>query len=145
MDAKATAASSRSEEDVLSLSQLPRIVSVILILVVYFLVGKASLTFASIHPSASPVWFPTGIALAAFLLLGYRIWPGVFLAAFLVNLTTAGSAVTYFGIAVGNTLEGITGAYLVNRFARGCKAFHFQFCPPGRGRQHCGECDLGRH
>jgi diguanylate cyclase (GGDEF)-like protein/PAS domain S-box-containing protein len=124
MDAKARAASFQSEEVGWPLSHIPRIVSVILILVVYILVGKASLKFASLHPSASPVWLPTGIALAALLLLGYRVWPAILLGAFLVNLTTAGSIATSCGIAVGNTLEGITGAYLVNRFARGCKAFY---------------------
>jgi diguanylate cyclase (GGDEF)-like protein/PAS domain S-box-containing protein len=124
MDARARAGSSQSEEGGLPPSQFPRIIAVILILVVYFLVGKASLTFASIHPSATPVWLPTGIALAAFLLWGYRIWPGILLGAFLLNLTTAGSAATSCGIAVGNTLEAITGAYLVTRFARGCKAFY---------------------
>jgi diguanylate cyclase (GGDEF)-like protein/PAS domain S-box-containing protein len=124
MDAKARSASPGSEEAGLSLPHFPRVISVILTLVAYFLVGKASLKFASIHPSVSPVWLPTGIALAALLLLGYRIWPGILLGAFLVNLTTAGSIATSCGIAVGNALEGITGAYLVNRFARGCKAFY---------------------
>ena len=38
-----------------------------------------------------------GIALAALILLGYRVWPGIFLGAFLVNMTTAGSAVTALG------------------------------------------------
>ena len=60
---------------------------------------------------------------AAFLLLGYRVWPGIFLGAFLANLTTAGSVATTLGIATGNTLEGLAGAYLVNRFAHGVHAF----------------------
>jgi MASE1 len=71
------------------------------------------------HPSATPVWPPTGIALAAILILGYRVWPGIFLGAFLVNITTAGSIATSIGIATGNTLEGLVGAYLVRRFAHG--------------------------
>jgi len=69
------------------------------------------------------VWPPSGIALAALLVLGYRVWPGIALGAFLVNVTTAGSVATSIGIALGNTLEGIVGAYLVNRFANGCHAF----------------------
>jgi signal transduction histidine kinase len=87
--------------------------------VVYFLAGKLGLTLAVFHPSATPVWPPTGLTLAALLLIGYWIWPAVFLAAFLVNVTTAGSIVTSLGIATGNTLEGLLGAYLVNRFANG--------------------------
>jgi diguanylate cyclase (GGDEF)-like protein/PAS domain S-box-containing protein len=103
--------------------QLPRVVSVLLILLIYFFLGKASLRFAFVHPSATAVWLPTGASLAAFLLWRYRIWPGILLGAFLVNLTTAGSVTTSIGIALGNTLEGLVGAYFVNRFARGCKAF----------------------
>lgn len=86
---------------------------------VYFGTGKIGLMLAFVHPSATAVWAPTGIALAAFLTLGYRVWPGIFLGAFLVNVTTEGSVATSMGIAVGNTLEGLVGAYLVNRFANG--------------------------
>lgn len=75
------------------------------------------------HASATAVWPPTGIAIAALLLLGPRVWPGVFVGALLVNLTTAGSALTSLGIATGNTLEAAVAAYLVNRFARGTSAF----------------------
>ncbi len=89
---------------------------------VYFVAGKLGLRLALVNPSATTVWPPTGIALAAFVLLGYDMWPAVLLSAFLVNLTTAGSVVTSLGIAAGNTLEGLVGAYLVNRFARGRRA-----------------------
>ena len=107
-----------------SLSQpLPRIALALLVSVAYFLLGKFSLRLALVHPSATAVWIPTGASLAAFLLLGYGIWPGVFFGAFLVNLTTAGSFATSMAIAIGNTLEAIVGTYLVNRFARGRKAF----------------------
>lgn len=95
----------------------------LLLLGVYFVAGKLGLMLAFVHASASPVWPPTGIALASFLLLGYRVWPAILLGAFLVNLTTAGSVATSVGIAVGNTLEGLVGAALVNRFANGRRVF----------------------
>lgn len=88
----------------------------------YFAAGRLGLQLAFFHPSATPVWPPTGLALAAFLLAGYSVWPAIFLAAFLVNLTTFGTVATSLGIATGNTLEGVVGAYLVNRFARGSQA-----------------------
>src|SRR6266849_5275300 len=87
--------------------------------VVYVVAGKLGLMLAFVHASATAVWPPTGIALAAFLVFGYRVWPGVLVGAFLANITTAGSAATSVGIAAGNTLEGLVGAYLVNRFAGG--------------------------
>ena len=89
---------------------------------IYFVAGKLGLRLASVNTSATAVWAPTGIALAAFLMLGYRVWPAVLVSAFLVNLTTAGSLVTSISIGAGNTLEGIVGAYLVNRFANGRNA-----------------------
>jgi diguanylate cyclase (GGDEF)-like protein len=91
--------------------------------VLYFVAGKLGLTLAFVHPSATAVWPPAGIALAALLIFGYRVWPGMLLGAFLVNLTTAGTVATSIGIATGNTLEGLLGAYLVTRFAGGRKAF----------------------
>jgi integral membrane sensor domain MASE1 len=89
----------------------------------YFVAAKLGLKLAFLNASATAVWPPTGIALAAVLLLGPRIWPGVFVGAFLANMTTAGTVVTSLGIAIGNTLEAVVGAYLVNRFAGGRGAF----------------------
>ncbi len=90
---------------------------------VYFAAGKLGLKLAFVHASATAVWPPTGIALAALLLLGLRAWPGILLGAFLVNVTTAGTVATSGAIAVGNTLEALIGAALVNRFANGRHAF----------------------
>src|SRR5213075_1507197 len=91
--------------------------------VIYFIAGKLGLMLASLHASASPVWPPAGIGLAAILLLGYRAWPAIFVGAFLVNLTTAGDITTSVAIASGNTLEALAGAWLVNRFADGRNIF----------------------
>lgn len=90
---------------------------------VYFVAAKLGLRLAFVHPSATAVWPPTGIALAAFLILGARVWPAIFVGAFVANLTTAGSLATSIGIATGNTLEGLLGSYLVQRFAAGRQAF----------------------
>jgi len=91
--------------------------------IIYFIVGKLGLMLASLHASASPVWPSAGIALAAMLLFGYRVWPAIFVGAFLVNLTTAGNVATSFAIATGNTLEALAAAWLVNRFAGGRNVF----------------------
>jgi len=91
--------------------------------VVYFAAGKLGLRLAHVNASATPVWPCTGIALAAFLVLGYRAWPAILTGAFLVNFTTAGTLATSLGLAVGNTLEGVVGCYLINRFAAGRHIF----------------------
>src|SRR5713101_2463513 len=94
-----------------------------LLTLVYFIAGKFGLILASLHASASPMWPPAGIALAALLVLGYRGWPAIFVGAFLVNVTTAGNVATSLAIASGNTLEAVCGAWLVNRFAGGTTVF----------------------
>ena len=89
----------------------------------YFVAGKLALKLAFLNASASAVWPCTGIALATLLIFGYRTWPTIFAGAFLVNFTTAGTALTSLGIASGNTLEALAGCYLVARFADGRNAF----------------------
>jgi integral membrane sensor domain MASE1 len=91
--------------------------------IVYFISAKAGLALASVHPNATPIWPPTGIALAAVMLWGYRVCPAIFLAAFLVNATTAGSVLTSFAIAVGNTLESTVGGYLTRLWSGGLHTF----------------------
>src|SRR5881398_622274 len=94
-----------------------------LLTLVYFIAGKFGLMLASLHASASPVWPPAGIALAALLVLGYRAWPAIFVGAFLVNIATEGNIATSLAVASGNTLEAVCGAWLVNRFAGGTTVF----------------------
>jgi PAS domain S-box-containing protein len=100
------------------------VVAILVLAAVYVAAGKLGLQLATVHASASAVWPPTGISLAALLVLGMRVWPGIFLGALMVNLTTGDtSLVSALGIAAGNTLEGLVGAVLVNRFANGVKTF----------------------
>jgi PAS domain S-box-containing protein len=95
----------------------------LLLTAIYFSAGNLGLTLAVINPSASPVWPPTGIALAAVLILGRRVWPAIALGAFAVNYVAASGVFPSLAIAVGNALEALVGAYLVSRFAGGRVAF----------------------
>jgi signal transduction histidine kinase len=89
----------------------------------YFVLGRLGLSLARVHPSATAVWPPSGVALAVLMLWGLRLWPAVFLGAFVVNVTTQGSWLACLGIATGNTLEILAATCLVSRFAAGLKAF----------------------
>ncbi len=101
------------------------------IIAVYVCAGKFGLSLASVNASVSPVWPPTGIALATLLILGPRLWPAIFIGAFIVNaMTPSPAGITLavaigktFGVAAGNTLEALLGAWLVRRFAGGVKSF----------------------
>jgi signal transduction histidine kinase/ActR/RegA family two-component response regulator len=100
-----------------------RILVLVLLFAGYLGSAKVGLAFATINPSVTAIWPPTGLALAAILLVGVEAWPAIFLGAFVANVTTAGSIVTSLAIAGGNTLEATVGAALVARFANGRRVF----------------------
>lgn len=83
--------------------------------VTYLAAAELGLSVASVHTNVSPVWPPTGIAIASLILFGRSFWPAIFVGALAANLLTAVSAPTAFGIAIGNTLEAVVAAYLLNR------------------------------
>src|SRR3954462_7558176 len=94
-----------------------------LVAVSYVVAGRLGLALAFVNASATAVWPPTGIALAATLLCGYRIWPAIFIGAFLTNETTAGTLLTSLLIAAGNTAEAVVGAWLFTRLVPNGRAF----------------------
>lgn len=89
----------------------------------YFAVAYIGLQLASIHPSATPIWPATGVAIAAVLLWGYGVAPAIFIGALLVNYITAGSPLTSVAIAFGNTLEALATAYFVKMWVDGEPVF----------------------
>ena len=97
-----------------------------LIALSYYATAKLGLTFAYEGTNASPVWLPSGIALAAILLAGYRVWPAIFVAALIANLQVLTVSELSFNsrfflsviTATGNTSEALAGAWLISRFSR---------------------------
>lgn len=97
--------------------RLPYLAQVALIAVVYIAVAQLSLLFAIPPGYATPVWPPSGIALAALLLFGNRAWPGVALGAALANFAVEGLPFSALLIGGGNSLEALASATLIRRFA----------------------------
>ena len=95
---------------------VPYLLSVLGVATLYFAAARLGLSLAFLHANVSPVWPPTGLAIAMVLLLGYRISPAILLGAFLANLATGVSAPIAGGIAIGNTLEAVSAAMLLHRF-----------------------------
>ncbi len=79
----------------------------------YIGAAKLGIELPVSHGVITPVWAPSGIALAALLILGVRYWPAVAVGAFVANATSDASLAVATGIAVGNTLEAVVGATLV--------------------------------
>jgi two-component system, sensor histidine kinase and response regulator len=86
---------------------------------VYYLAARLGLLLQLPGTNASPVWPPSGIGLAAVLLFGLRVWPGILIGAFLANLMTLPLTGAGFlasaGICVGNTLEHVVALLLIRR------------------------------
>ena len=91
--------------------------------IAYFVLAKIGLTLASINSSTSAIWPATGFALASVLVWGYRVAPAVLVAAFAANVTNVGSIYAATGIALGNTLEALVAAWLINVWCDGRETF----------------------
>jgi integral membrane sensor domain MASE1 len=85
---------------------------------VYFITAKAGLALAIAIEQVSPIWPPTGLALAVVLLLGYRYLPAIAIGAFAANATADEPLLVAAAISIGNTLEALVGGYLIKRFTR---------------------------
>jgi signal transduction histidine kinase len=88
------------------------------IAILYVLAARAGLQLDAISGFATLVWPPSGIALAALLLGGYQLWPGIFLGALIANVLTGAPPLIALGIAAGNTLEPLLAAYALTRLPR---------------------------
>jgi len=101
----------------LGLRNKPHVAHVVALGVIYFSTATLGLSLDAVSGVAAAVWPPTGIALAALLLGGYRLWPGIAFGAFLVNVSAGAPVLIACGIAVGNTLEALVGFALLVRVA----------------------------
>ncbi len=115
-----TASFKRARVTVMDRAKTP--VILLLLAVIYLLSGKLGLLMAIPPGVATPVWPPSGIALAAILLLGAHMWPGVWLGSFFLNLgvlaslETGGawtSVLVAAGIASGSSLQPLLGAWIL--------------------------------
>ena len=89
------------------------------LVVAYVITGYLGLQLSTRYSAVTLVWPPAGIALGGLLVLGYRVWPAVLVAAIVLHSATSGPAPAVLAIATGSTIEAVFGAYLVNRFGGG--------------------------
>jgi len=82
----------------------------------YYVGARVGLTLSLVERNVTPLWPPTGIAVAAFLLVGRSLWPGVAVAAFAVNLPISEGPIAAAVTAAGNTLAPVVAAALLARF-----------------------------
>lgn len=91
--------------------------------IVYFAGAELGLSLASLHRNVTPVWPPTGIAIASLLIFGRQVWPGIFIGALAANLPTDIPVGSSIGIAIGNTVEALVAWFLLRRTPRWRRSF----------------------
>lgn len=85
----------------------------LLLSLAYVISAKLGLSLATVANNVTLIWPPTGLALFALLVFGVRLWPWIFLGAFVTNATTDLTFGPAAAIALGNTLEALAGFYLL--------------------------------
>ncbi|MCY1270689.1 Sensor histidine kinase RcsC [compost metagenome] len=108
-------------------TRLQWLFTILALATVYYAAARLGLLLAFADTNASPVWPPSGIALSALLLLGYRVLPGIAIGAFAANYAEFAAnqvapgntaVVVSSAIAIGNTLEAVLGCYLLRAWVK---------------------------
>lgn len=118
-------------------------INLLAVAIAYFVSASIGLLWAVKGSSATPLWPPAGIAVAAFLIFKLRVWPGIFIGAFfanlvhLIDLNVVGSGASIFGatlIGVGNVVEAAVIYLLCTKVLKTTRPFDdvttlFKFIP----------------
>ncbi|MEA2382094.1 MAG: hypothetical protein QOH72_2065 [Solirubrobacteraceae bacterium] len=92
--------------------------AVVLLAALYYAAAKIGLRLAYLNGAVTALWPPVGVGIAALVLYGPRLWPGIVIGDLLVGdfSTPFGTVV---GQTVGNTLEVVVAALLLRRLTNG--------------------------
>ncbi len=87
--------------------------SVLTVAFVYFVAAHFILSVPAFSGQTSPVWPSAGIALAALVVMGRRVWPGVIMGAFLIDYAHNSNLLEALVSGTGGALQAIAGASLL--------------------------------
>lgn len=85
------------------------------LLIGHFALGRLGMLVHFGCGTASPMWPPTGFALAGLLLGGYRYWPAVLVSGTLLTLSTGASLLNAGIVGIGGALEALAGAFMLRQ------------------------------
>src|SRR5215470_1099434 len=89
----------------------------------YFGLGESARLLPAIDPAATPLWPPTGFALALILLRGYRIWPAILVGSVSPYLMAGWSLLESGSVGIGPLLAAFAGTWLIRRWSNGRQTF----------------------
>jgi PAS domain S-box-containing protein len=85
----------------------------------YICLAQSALLLPTINPAATPLWPPTGFALALVLLRGYRIWPAILVGSLSPYLVASRSLLELGSAGIGTLLAAFAGTWLISRWSNG--------------------------
>jgi integral membrane sensor domain MASE1 len=91
-------------------------VTILAVAIAYYATAKVGLVLALVKGQVTPLWLPTGISVAALLMSGLRIWPGIALGALTANIALGTGPGATVLITIGNTAAPLVAWYLLTRF-----------------------------
>ena len=103
-------AGNRSRESTTAL-----VLQIAIVALAYIVAARIGLSLDAVGGFATVVWPASGIALASLLLGGFRLWPAIAIGAFTANYLSGATPFAAVGIAIGNTMEALVGAYLLRK------------------------------
>lgn len=89
--------------------------TILAVAALYYATARLGLLQQLVRGQVTPLWPPTGIAVAALLLFGARVWPGIAVGALAVNISIGPTVPSVLAIVLGNTLAPICSYLLLNR------------------------------
>lgn len=92
-------------------------VRIVVVALAYVVTGRLGLALADVQANVTLIWPPTGLSIAALVLFGPRLAIGVAIGAFSLNASMHSPLPASAAIAIGNTLEALTGWALLKQFA----------------------------
>ena len=94
-------------------------VEILIVAAIYAGLAESARLLPAINPAATPLWPPTGLALALVLLRGYRIWPAILVGALSPYLMADRSLLEIGAAGIGSLLAACAGRWLIGCWSNG--------------------------
>jgi PAS domain S-box-containing protein len=99
------------------------LVELSIVAAIYIGIAESKLVLPAISPTATPLWPPTGFALALVLLGGYRIWPAILAGSVFPYLMAGRSLLESGSLGIGTLIAAFAGTWLIRRWSNGQQTF----------------------
>ncbi len=99
------------------------LVELLIVAAIYVGLAESAQFLPAVNPAATPLWPPTGFALALVLLRGYRIWPAILVGSLSPYLMADRSLLELGSVGIGTLLAAFAGTWLISRWSNGRQTF----------------------